>query len=239
MRILEFLVSVPLMLSLSCQPHDNPAIEGSPRKDQDDEAKKADEASETGEAEKTVQPSKRAPKRWTCPPIEPPLPPVAKPKITPRNRALRFHRLRAKTRAAEVISMKTYRVLQEVGEDGLRDLRTTPEGRKPDTDPNESPAMLTGWDVAILLHVEGEELPFLGHLLNEGDLYFVEEGDPWDLSVHPDGDSMRFRRVNGVPLNFLDFAGLERELEEQFGEADPYDKLAVEGRRRCAGDPSL
>src|SRR5690606_1789307 len=85
---------------------------------------------------------------------------------------------------------------------------------------------LPAWDVGLLIYVSGKKLPYLAHFFDDGELYFVDEADPWNPAVHePGGEKMR--DVYGIPVDFA----VDHFLVKRLGPHDPFEKIEWEARR--------
>ena len=101
---------------------------------------------------------------------------------------------------------RTYRVLFSVDPEVVQSLRRAPDGRAPDWDPERRPASPPAWDVGVLVYVAGDPVPYLGHVIDDWELYFVDEADPWDpapfedaveIDVDPDLDANETNETDG------------------------------------------
>ena len=108
-----------------------------------------------------------------CPHMfRPSLEPLAVPRIQSRNSARRVQQARRDISKVEVIEASTYRVLFEFDEPTLAQLRER-ANRPPDWDPNERPMVELAWEVALLIYIGDDPLPFLAFPFHDGQLYFV------------------------------------------------------------------
>lgn len=177
-----------------------------------------------------------------CPHLfEPSLAPVERPKIRRRNRARDVQRLRSKIERVDVVQLSTFRVLFALSKATLESLRRTPKDQPIDWSPHHRTEALPPWDVALLVYVAGDATPYLGHYFDDGDLYFVDEDDPWDPAIFD--ANMKLRAVYGIPTEHL----LGEFLTRQLGEQDPFGHVRERALRlenaRCGrvssphGDP--
>lgn len=161
-----------------------------------------------------------------CPQVfEPSLAPVEIPKIRPNNSARRIQHLRDQIERVDVVDIRSYRVLFSLDDATLDSLRRTPNEPPIDWDPNSRPASLPAWPVALLFYITNDPLPFLGHFFSDGQVYFVDETDPWDPAVSEDG--MEFRQVYSVPTG----PELDDFLKGHLGDHDPFGQLAAKAQR--------
>jgi hypothetical protein len=185
-------------------------------------------------------PPPRTPER--CPhAFEPSLTPSIPPAIHTKNSARRVQRVRERLERVEIVELGTHRVLFELDEHALESLRRTPDDVPFEWGSNSRTASLPAWKIALLFHVAGEPLPFLGHYFDDGQVYFVDGSDPWSAAVFDDNEN--FRRVFPIPTGYE----LDRVLVDRFGEHDPFGKVAWQNQKdedaRCGrvsqrfGDP--
>lgn len=150
-----------------------------------------------------------------CPHMfRPSLEPLAVPRIQARNSARRVQQARRDISKVEVIESSTYRVLFEFDEATLAQLRERAE-RPPEWDPNERPMVELAWEVGLLIYVGDDPVPYLAFVFHDGQLYFVNEDDPWDPAVFDDDET--FRDV--YPIAVADEVWLA--LTRRLGQPDP------------------
>ncbi|MFO7564308.1 MAG: hypothetical protein R6X02_16800 [Enhygromyxa sp.] len=174
--------------------------------------------------------------------FKPSLTPVDPPKIHPRNSAQRVQRRRSRLERIDVVEVSTHRVLFSVDDEVVAAMRRGPDDTPVDWRPDSRTASLPAWPVALLFHVSGEPLPYLGWFFEDDDVYFVNEADPWDPAVFKPGGET-FRDVHSIPTS----DELSWFLGERLGPYDPHDQLAWKAQRaedlRCGrvsqrqGDP--
>ncbi|MFO7565698.1 MAG: hypothetical protein R6X02_23855 [Enhygromyxa sp.] len=173
---------------------------------------------------------------------QPSLTPVEPPLINSNNSARRFQSVRRKLYRVDILEISTRRVLFSLDERDVEDLRRSPAESPFDWHANDETLSLPAWPIALLFHVRGESRPFLGWFLDDGDVYFVEGPDPWNVAVLSADDETR-RHAGPIPTN----GPLRALLVERFGKYDPLGHLARESQawedRRCGrvsrreGDP--
>jgi hypothetical protein len=158
--------------------------------------------------------------------FEPSLVPVEAPLIHRNNSARRVQFSRKRLERVDVIAVSTNRVLFSVDDATVEALRHTPPDPPICWDRDTRTASLPAWPIALLFYISGEPRPFLGWFFDDGDVYFVNEADPWDFAVfEPDGET--FRDVFPIPTN----SELSYVLTDRFGEYDPFDQLSRSAQR--------
>lgn len=164
----------------------------------------------------------------SCPHVfQPSLVPVPAPAVNGKNSARRVRTLRQRLERIDVIEVSTHRVLFSVEDSIVAAVRRTLAEPLIRWTRNTRTASLPAWPIALLFYIEGEPLPFLGWFFDDGDVYFVDESDPWNHSVFEE-DGETFRDVFSIPTSTV----LSRELSERFGERDPLDQLRRSAQRR-------
>lgn len=150
--------------------------------------------------------------------------PIAASPINTRNSAKRVHRLRDRIVRVEVAHEYTRRTLFELSDSGVVALRELPKwpplqlrdhGLPPGKD----------WPVVFLIHVDGEELPYVGHPHNN-ELWFAEDENPWGFYVWT--DSGKARKIHPIPFG----DGVYSALEEKLGRPDPGGMRAAEAKNQ-------
>jgi hypothetical protein len=164
----------------------------------------------------------------TCPhAFQPSLVPIPPPAINRKNSARRVRSMRQRIERIEVIEVSTYRVLFTIDDPVTETVRSSLAEPLLRWTRNTRTASLPAWPIALLFHVRGEPQPFLGWFFDDGDVYFVEESDPWNASVFEE-DGETFRDVFSIPTS----AELSWLLSKRFGEYDPLDQLRWSAQRR-------
>jgi hypothetical protein len=137
-----------------------------------------------------------------------------------------MQRLRGQIERVDVVDLSTYRVLFTLDEPTLESMRRTPDDAVFEWEPNQRTATLPAWPVALLIYISHDPLPFLGHFFDFGDVYFVDEADPWETAVWEQPANV-FRDVYPIPTDWE----LDDFLTERLGEHDPFGKLAHKAQR--------
>jgi hypothetical protein len=164
----------------------------------------------------------------------PTLKPIKRRPINPRNSATRVHRSRERIVRVEVAHAYTYRPLFNLDQAGVEALRETPRRPRLNLRAKTRPATGKNWPIVLLIYVEGEELPYLGHpVLDE--LWFAEDDDPWVYSVWVDEN--RFRDIFPIPVDGVVDRSLEAELGPPDNEMKRMLDVFAQYNERCPSPP--